>query len=365
MIQAASGGHRQARAGIGWPAYGFVLLVLGAAIYAFSPRHIPPFPPTQLQPDQLLITGLARQGTRLVAAGEQGHILYADDPGGPWTEASIDPQRGSTFTQVAFVGKNVALALGHDGWIVRSEDGGKTWKEVAFNPRQAQPLLGVAGPYDGTLLAYGAFGLLMRSTDLGKTWNPLPFDISAAPDAAGGKPKPVDPNADPFANYTTGDNLSGHHLYGMTQLDDGSLLLVGERGLLARSTDGGNHWTSLPQIYKGSFFGVLKPTPHSVLAFGMRGHAYLSTDAGKTWRRSAVPQVISLFGGTVLADGRVVLVGEQDSIFVSDDGGAHFSMVAQGDRGAMDAVLGVAGDGLLTAGINGVHTTTLKAGAKP
>ncbi len=367
MIESGSlwSGRRQRQAGAvrGWPGYLFVLLVLGATIYAFSPRHLPPFPPTQLQPDQLLVTGLARQGSRLIAAGELGHILYANDRKGPWHEALIKPQQGSTFTQVKFIGKDLALAVGHGGWIVRSEDGGKTWKGVAFDPKQAQPLLGVAGPFDGKLFAYGAFGLLMTSTDLGKTWQTQKFNITSAADAAkGGTAKPVDPNADPFANFTTSDNdLAGHHLYGMTRLDDGALLLVGERGLMARSTDGGQNWTELPQIYDGSFFGVLKPTPHSVLAFGMRGHAFLSTDAGKTWKASVIPQVISLFGGTVMADGRVVLVGEQDSVMVSDDGGAHFTLASQGDRGAMDAVLGFGQRDLLTAGIQGVHSLQLPA----
>lgn len=361
---------RPSAAMAGWPAYVFVLLVLGAALYAFSPRPIPPFPPTRLQPDQMLVTGLAQQGDRSIAVGEQGHIFYrdgasADAAQATWQEATITPARGSTLTQVAFVGKDTVIAVGHDAWIVRSTDGGKTWTEAAYDPQLAQPLFGISGPYNGTLYAYGAFGLLMTSTDLGKTWTKIPFDIKTA-EAANAPPKPVDPNADPFANYSSaGSDLANHHLYGLTQLDDGSLLLVGERGLLARSTDGGHNWISLPSIYKGSFFGVLKPSAHSVLAFGMRGHAFISQDDGKTWQPSVIPKVLSLFGGTVLADGRIVLVGEQDSVLVSSDGGAHFALDAIADSGTLDAVLPGSGDTLLAAGIHGLHAVTLSAGAHP
>jgi len=366
------GSPRSAAVMAGWPAYLFVLLVLGAALYAFSPRPIPPFPATRLQPDQMLVTGLAQQGSRMIAVGEQGHIFYRAAAAGNagsdrWREATITPARGSTLTQVMFVGKDVAIAVGHDAWIVRSSDGGKTWNEVAYDPQLAQPLFGVAGPYDGQLIAYGAFGLLMTSADLGKTWQTRTFTITSATDAAKGvKPKPVDPNADPFANYTGAhSDLANHHLYGLTRLDDGSLLLAGERGLLARSTDGGRNWVELPSIYKGSFFGVLRPTPHSVLVYGMRGHAFLSLDDGKTWRASVIPKVVSLFGGTVLADGRVVLVGEQDSVLVSGDGGARFTLDAIADSGTFDAVLPDGDTALLAAGIHGLQHLKLPAGAHP
>jgi photosystem II stability/assembly factor-like uncharacterized protein len=304
----------------------FTGLVLGAAGFAFSPRPAPPFAPTQVFPDRLLINGLAENGKRLLAAGEQGHILIADDGNGPWREAKVEPQRGATFNQVNYVGGGVALAVGQDDWIVRSEDDGQTWREVYYNQDedQAGPLFGVAGPYAGKLFAFGAFGTLLQSADLGKTWQALKSD------AVGDK-----------------------HLYGM--IDGGSaLLLVGEQGLMLKSADGGASWQALPSIYKGSFFGALALPDRSWLVYGMRGHVFRSRDAGQSWQESATPAPLSMFGGAVEPDGKIVLVGAQRTVLVSDDSGAHFKVFAQGERQTLAAVLPLADGKVLVAGEPGV-----------
>src|SRR5689334_25255050 len=163
-----------------WPALLVVGLVLLAALYSFAHRPLPPFPATAIHPDKLLVNGLAQRGSRLVAAGELGHILIADSPDGPWREAKVEPERGSTFTRVAFIDDKVALAVGHDGWIVRSEGGGETWKEAAFDQGRPDPLLGIAGPFDNKLFAFGAFGLFTTSEDGGKTWTTSPLVINDA-----------------------------------------------------------------------------------------------------------------------------------------------------------------------------------------
>ena len=124
-----------------WPAHLMVLLVALAGIYSFSHRPPPPFPPTQVHPDKLLVNGLARSGNRIVAAGELGHILIADSPEGPWREAKVEPARGATLTRAAFIDDRTALAVGHDGWIVRSTDAGETWQEVAYDAQRPDPLL--------------------------------------------------------------------------------------------------------------------------------------------------------------------------------------------------------------------------------
>lgn len=309
-----------------WPSLFITLLVAAAAVYSFSPRPLPPFPATQIQPHQLLVNGLAQQGQRVLAAGEQGRILYTDDVTKPWNEAQIQPQRGSTFTQIAFIGPKTAIAVGHDGWIVRSEDGGANWKEAHFDAEQATPLMGVAGPYAGRLLAFGAFGLMLRSDDDGRSW-------VAQSHAA----------------------IGDHHVNAMTQAGDGALLAAGERGLLVRSTDGGQSWQSLPQVYTGSFYGLLALPDHRLVVYGMRGNAFYSADGGKTWIKSAVPEGdLALFGGTLDAQGAVILVGEAETVLRSIDGGAHFTQVAQGERKRLTAALPLADGGLLIAGESGV-----------
>ena len=339
------------------PAWLMTAVVLAAAIFAFSPRPAPPFAATQVQPDGLLVTGLARHGNRLLAAGEQGQILVADSPKGPWHSATVTPQRGSTFTQVAFLGEHLALAVGHDGWLVRSEDNGETWKEAAFNAELSDPLMGVSGPYDGKLYAYGAFGLLMTSVDQGKTWQKDTLAEAADPNAKPAAPAAeVDPNADPYANFqASGGGIADHHLNAMTRLADGALMLVGERGLMARSDDQGKTWKSLPEIYSGSFYGLIPTQGGGLLAYGMRGNAFYSSDSGKTWTKSTVPDTVSLFGATLTPRQEVVLVGENNSIFISTDGGRHFKLSSTGGHTRLATVVPLDSGDLLTAGEAGIR----------
>lgn len=337
-----------------WPAWLMTAIVLAAAVFAFSPRTPPPFAPTQVKPEGLLVTSLARLGTRFVAAGEQGQILVADSPKGPWHSAKVTPQRGSTFTQINFISPKLALAVGHDGWMVRSEDQGETWTEVAFNAELSDPLMGVAGPYDGKLYAFGAFGLLLASTDEGKTWEKQTMVEAPDPNAPPVVEVEADPDADPFANFQAGGGLFDRHLNAMLRTPDGALLLAGERGLLLRSEDKGATWGKLPDIYSGSFYGLTLTTDGGILVYGMRGNAFHSRDGGKTWVKSMIPAGVSLFGAARTLRQEMVLVGENNTILVSKDGGQHFRLASTDGHERLVTVVATDSGELLTAGEAGI-----------
>lgn len=341
-----------------WPSIAVAALVLGAALYSFSPRPHPVFPATQVYADRLLVTGLARQGERLIAAGEQGQILVADAAQGPWRSARLEPQRGSTFTRVRFVGDGIAVAVGHDGWIVRSADGGESWSEVYYGGDGSDPLLGLAGPYDGRLFAFGAFGLYAVSEDLGQTWQKRELSIANATSAEAAPAfdpfASTDPNADPFANFDSSALGGTGHLNDMTRAADGALVLVGERGLLLRSTDKGETWTQLPEIYPGSLFGVLTLPSRTLVAFGMRGHAFRSEDHGLTWQAAQVPVGTSLFDGAVDDEGRVLLAGAGNSVLLSADDGRTYTLKTPSAGNSIAAVLPLAGGHWLSGGDNGL-----------
>lgn len=357
----------------GWPALALSLFVAIAAAYSFSHRPPPAFPATRVQAGGLLVNALARQDQRFVAVGEQGRILIADGAEGDWKEATVEPQRNSTLTGVAFVDKNVAIAVGHDSWILRSTDAGQTWKEVHFATENAEPLLGLAGPYDGKIYAHGAFGQFLVSADAGTTWEALTLtEEGAAAEAAPATPAndPTSADYDPFAAYTAGGGggggLAERHLNAMTRTADGMLWLVGERGLLARSNNGGETWKSIEDVYAGSFFGILElPANGGLLVYGMRGNAFVSRDGGNTWTRSTVPGPVSLFDGIVDEDGNVVLVGSGDVILKSTDRGASFTIVSQKDRRGIAAVLPLEQGGWLTGGEGGIKRQLPGVGDKP
>ncbi len=348
------------QATFGWPAIVFVILTAAATIFSFSPRPVPSFPPSVIHVDRLLINGLAASGRRLIAAGEQGHILIADSPTGPWREASIAHPRGSSLTQVAFIDDKTAIAVGHDNWILRSDDRGETWKEMAFDGEQGNALLGIAGPYSGRLFAFGGFGELRSSDDQGRSWQKISLDDAKA--AKSTVPaKPADPNAFPFSDSAVSAD-EDRHIYGITACSDGSLILAGERGLLMRSHDNGDHWQSLPSIYAGSFFGILSLKNNALLVYGMRGNVFRSGDAGAHWTKIAVPTDLSLFGGAVTLAGEVLLVGDAATVLESHDAGASFTRVAAEGRKAFSTILPLDNTHWLTGGDGGINLIAGDAG---
>lgn len=300
-------------------------LVICAAIYSFGPRVYPPVEPTQVAPDGLLVTGLVRNGERVIATGEQGQILFSDTPtSNVWRNAQVEPQRGSNLVRVLAVDDRVMLAAGHDSWIVRSEDGGERWDEVAFDPERSEPLLALGGPYDGRLYALGGFGQFLVSTDQGRTWQ-----------------------------RETHEALGDYHLNAITKLADGNLLIAGERGLLAISCDHGRSWTRLPEIYAGSFFGALSLPDGGLLVHGMRGNAFVTADR-HTWYQSAIPGTLSLFGSLLDDDGAIVLLADNDTVLRSRDGGRSFEVASHGDNLRLVTALPIEGDGWIVAGEGGV-----------
>lgn len=310
----------------GWPALMLAVVVSVAAYFSFSHRPVPPFPPTMTHPGDLLVTDIAERGGHYVAVGELGRILVAASAQGPWQEVPVTPQRASSFTRVLFVDDTTALAVGHDSWIVRSTDAGKTWAEVAFDPEAGESLLGIGGPFDGRLFAFGTFGRLLMSQDGGVTWQ-----------------REQQPE------------IGDRHLSAITQAADGALILVGETGRMLRSADNGETWTRLPDIYTGSFYGILRLPSDALVVFGMRGNAFVSRDNGATWKASTVPGGLSLYDGFVDHDGSAILVGENSSVFRSTDDGAHFTLIAEGERKRVAAALPMPdGDGWLTVGEAGI-----------
>ncbi len=363
----------------GWPAILLTIAMISAALYAFSPRPHPPVPPTEIKASQLMTNDLAQQGTRLIAVGELGRILYADNPNGPWKEASIDKQRGSNLTRVKFVNDNVALAIGHSGWLLRSEDGGKSWQELRFNENNADPLLGLGGPFTGDaagkLFAFGAFGQYLTSSDGGRSWqkesiNVLEVEAENAEETSAADAEVDDifgmnessddvfgDDYDPFAEFESGGgaaDFSGRHMYAMKQAHDGSLFLVGERGMILRSEDAGASWTPLEEIYTGSFYGISVMPDNSLLVYGMRGNAFVSSDLGQTWQASEVPLVQGLYASAVGADGLVVVVGASNTVLVSKDNGRTFEKTTARGPNANATVLALENNAWLLAGEGGV-----------
>ncbi|MFK3973356.1 WD40/YVTN/BNR-like repeat-containing protein [Pseudomonas sp. NPDC087358] len=293
------------RSVIGYVVCIVVALTIG---YTFFPKTPVDAGVLATRPDRVQINGLLNLGSRVIAVGERGSILLSDDQGVSWQPASVPTQRNATLTAVIALDDKRLLAVGHDGWILRSVDAGSSWQETRYDGDLGEPLLGIWSGGGDKVLAFGSFGKFYQSGDAGQTWTPQPLDIDSA------------------------------HLYGMAGADDGRRMLVGEQGLVLRTTDNGQHWQTLAPFYSGSLFGVVRLSAENWVTYGMRGHVFVSHDFGQSWTQVKLGNQLPLYGHVVLPDhAGLVIVG------------AGSSMVRLDARGALIGVTRLAGLGTLTS----------------
>jgi photosystem II stability/assembly factor-like uncharacterized protein len=303
-----------------------------------------------------VLLGLTRAGERLVAVGERGIVLLSDDSGNTWRQASVPVS--VSLTAVQFVDAEQGWAVGHLGVVLHSEDGGETWHKQldgegaaalavqaaqrdadqpggASSLEQARRLLG-DGPdkpfldlyFSDRLQGYivGAYNQIYRTNDGGRSWQPWMRHV---------------------------DNPQGLNLYGI-RASGNDLLLVGERGLLLRSTKAGNSFQALKSPYEGSFFGLLSTRSGALIAYGLRGNAWWSDDQGNSWRRLNTGVESTLASAIELRDGSLLMASQSGELLFSHDQGRSFDK-RQSRSGATIAALQQAVDGsLASVGLSGV-----------
>lgn len=312
-------------------------LACAPAVYAAEPSSQILSIPSEKSPlaQHSLLLDTANAGSRQVAVGQLGHILYSDDDGTSWTQAQVPVS--STLTAVYFVDEQSGWAVGHEGVVLATTDGGVNWTQQlngldinALGLKHAQNLLNYPANNNGQLpagihpdlsaedfemlemdaadfaaegasrplmdvwfknqnegLVVGAYGLILRTTDGGRSWIPV-FDTIY--------------NIDNFHYYSIVPAPGPQH--------PDALILVGEAGLLQRSLDNGLTWEALESPYEGTFFGGLyNPANNDLLVYGLRGNLYRSSDLGTRWQTINSKTTATIFDGSVLNNGSILLVG--------------------------------------------------------
>ncbi|HLT04899.1 MAG TPA: YCF48-related protein [Pseudomonas sp.] len=287
---------------------------------------------------QGLTLDIALAGKRLVTVGERGHILYSDDAGRNWIQARVPTRQ--LLTAVTFVDPQHGWAVGHDALILATQDGGATWTRQYEDRERESPLLDVWFRDRQYGLAVGAYGALLETRNGGRTWN----DVSARL-----------------------DNEDELHLNGIAAVKPSGLVIVGETGALFRSADGGQSWERLESPYDGTLFGALGTARNdTLLIYGLRGNLYRSADFGESWREVTLRTgngelAFGLNGGTLQADGTLVLVGHGGSFLYSQDDGRSFTVYNRPDRQSLSSVADDGAGRLVLVGQGGVNATGLPA----
>ena len=309
-----------------------------------------------------LLNGVALAGKRLIAVGQRGHIVYSDDAGSTWRQATVPVS--SDLVAVSFPTPQQGWAVGHDGVVLHSSDGGATW-ERQLDGRRVGPLMvqqfraqaargelgstedatklidevgrlaaqGAENPFLDVWFAdehngfiVGAFNLIFQTTDGGKTWVSW-FDRTENPDRL--------------------------HLYAVRGVGS-DVYIVGEQGLLLKLDHDNHRFHAITTPYRGTYFGVVGNSD-AVIVYGLRGNAYRSTDGGAHWQSIDTGVEEGLTGSTTFGAQGLALISQGGNLLVSQDAGAHFALTRQA-KPIPAAAVAMTGDAIVIAGALGVKT---------
>lgn len=308
-----------------------------------------------------LLNAVTRAGTRLVAVGQRGHVLWSDDAGARWMQAAVPVS--SDLTAVHFPSPWRGFAVGHDGVVLATADGGRSWTkrldgrgiEALLRARYGAPALAARGgiaeqaralaqraPGVSLLAVWfadervgfvaGAFGLVLHTEDGGESWIPWLDRV---------------------------DNPRALHLYAIGRAG-GAVLLAGEQGLLLRLDHEARRFRAARVPPGGSFF-ALAATGRTAVIAGLGGRALRTGDAGESWQEVATGVVASVTGAAVLPGGQLVLVSQQGDVLVSGDGGRSFRRAGPAGRPQPTSSVAAAdAETLVLAGPAGVRRERLR-----
>ncbi|WP_434575706.1 WD40/YVTN/BNR-like repeat-containing protein [Pseudomonas sp. Z3-6] len=309
-----------------------------------------------------VLIDLARAGTRLVAVGERGLVVFSDDNGQSWRQASVPVS--VSLTAVQFVDAQQGWAVGHAGVVLTTHDGGEHWTLQLDGVRVAQLELDTARAEQATAadpdaaliriqnaerlaadgpdkpflalefvdahrgLIVGAYGLALQTTDGGATWHSMMGHIA---------------------------NPNGLHLYAISRQGP-RWFLAGEQGYLARSDDDATSFSQLDSPYEGSFFTLQSRADGALLVAGLKGNAFVSSDAGASFQRLSVPVPISFNDATRLDDGQLLLVNQGGMLFRnSEQTGAALLPLGKPLGKPVSSVIEAADGSLIVAGFTGLQ----------
>ncbi len=375
----------------------FLLLAIAVAMVPMS--YVTAAPPdasttvpqsalASIKAHRSLLLDAARAGKRLVAVGERGHIIFSDDEGGTWQQAS-SPTR-ALLTAVYFVNAQQGWAVGHDSTVLATTDGGSSWQlqyhrefiagadaagdmtkeemlkadaaDVAADEamddasmddeefvedesdqgredggratgnRVGVPLLDVWFGDDQNGIAVGAYGLMLKTVNGGKSWR----------DAS-----------------DTLVNRDGWHFNAISGVpgNPGVVIVASERGKLYRSTNGGASFVAVASPYDGSFFGLAGSSDGMLYAFGLQGRLYRSADHGMGWVQISTGVTSGLNGGCQAADGTLLVTGNAGVVLsgkFNSQGVGRFALERRSDRQSIMSCV-PAGNGVVLVGEAGVQ----------
>ena len=158
------------------------------------------------------------------------------------------------------------------------------------------------------------------------------------------------------ATWRHSTDTTSYTLCGVSFAEDGTGWAVGHGALILKSEDGGVSWRHQftgPDI-DSPFLDVLALSPSRVIAVGAFGAYFESEDGGESWeQRWILDEDMHLNRISQTDDSTLFLAGEFGTLLRSTDEGASWETLSVGGEGSLYGVISLADQTLLAFGLRG------------
>lgn len=311
---------------------------------------------------QEVVTGMSDIGSAIafandntvVVMGNLSQTMRSTDGGATWVVGFING--GSNYYRLRFATATTGLAVGaNGGQIARTSDGGETWTIIGGGIYD-QTVIGMATSPGGSVVLAGAFaqaGFLLRSITAGATWDNTgtrytsPSFASEQVAIAIGSTQIVR-SADAGQTWTVVYQPGTVSLTNTAMASANVGLVVGDNGLILRTTDGGLNWGVVPSGITQRIRAVRCLTTTLCLADGnsVAGDGLIrSTDAGASWSPVSLQGFAAVRSIARVSDS-IAIIADDNGLQRSTDGGQSWTRVYTSQGSLLDVSFNGAGIGI-------------------
>lgn len=295
-----------------------------------------------------------------VAVGEHGAVWKSTDGGSNWMPVKCDMD--VSLRSVSFLDDRMGWIAGSDtvpfsgldaGVLLATRDGGLTWDQVGKGILPPLNYVKFFGPDEGIVVGQPTSNSpsgIFKTTDGGKTWHGVQGESThrwkamSFPEFEMG----VVAGVSGRVSLMGGDQLYASKLQpqgyrsvrGLTLSTNDSGWLVGDGGLVLKTSTGGVVWespdTPLPEeLRDGMDFRCVEARDQKVWLSGSPGSViWHSPDGGRRWQKQLTGETASLAAIRFSNDKNGIAVGAFGLILRTIDGGATWTAVHGGGRQA-------------------------------
>jgi photosystem II stability/assembly factor-like uncharacterized protein len=185
-----------------------------------------------------------------LAVGYNGVIIKTIDGGESWVPMNSGISTG--LYHLEMLDKHIGMAVGWGGNLLKTIDGGETWQSQIINNVNfwVSEYIDSSNIFIGGNIA-NSYGYILRSQNAGLSWDTVYQTLYGSP-------------------------------HSICRIGEQSLIVSGSDGLIIKSTDMGNSWTTVNSPRQYHCYASFIDSMNGLLCF-MDGFIYRTTNGGNSW----------------------------------------------------------------------------------